>query len=98
MARLKVLPTALAAGFTWGIGVLLLGRVSGGGWGARLVEVLSSVYLGYASTFLGGLIGGLWAFADGFLAGLVLAFFYNAFAGPRSEPVSILKRTEQPAH
>jgi hypothetical protein len=28
----------------------------------------------------------------------VLAFFYNAFAGPPAESVSILKHTEQPAH
>lgn len=97
MAKLKVVPAALAVGLTWGVGVLLLGWVSGGGWGGRLVDVLSSVYVGYASTFLGGLIGGVWAFADGFVAGLVLAFFYNVFAGPRSEPVSVLKRTEQPA-
>jgi len=96
--RLRVVSVALAAGLTWGFGVLLLGWVSGGGWGGRLVDVLSSVYVGYAPTFLGGLIGGAWAFVDGFVAGLVLAFFYNAFAGPRSEPVSILKQTEQPAH
>ena len=96
--RLRVSAVALAAGLTWGIGVLLLGWLSGGGWGGRLVEVLSSVYVGYASTFLGGLVGGAWAFVDAFVAGLVLAFLYNAFAGPRSEPVSIRKPAEQPAH
>ena len=96
--RLRIVPVALAFGLTWGIGVMLLGWVSGIGWGGRLVDVLSSVYVGYASTFLGGLIGGAWAFVDGFIAGLLLAFLYNVFAGPRSEPASILKPSEQPAH
>ena len=96
--RLRIVPVALAFGLTWGIGVMLLGWVSGIGWGGRLVDVLSSVYVGYASTLLGGLIGGAWAFVDGFVAGLLLAFLYNVFAGPRSESVSVLKRSEQPAH
>ena len=96
--RLRIVPVALAFGLTWGIGVMLLGWVSGIGWGGRLVGVLSSVYVGYASTFLGGLIGGAWAFVDGFVAGLLLAFLYNVFAGPRSESVSVLKPSEQPAH
>ena len=96
--RLRIVPVALAFGLTWGIGVMLLGWVSGIGWGGRLVDVLSSVYVGYASTFLGGLIGGAWAFVDGFVAGLLLAFLYNVFAGPRSESISILKPSEQPAH
>ncbi len=96
--RLRIVPVALAFGLTWGIGVMLLGWVSGIGWGGRLVDVLSSVYVGYASTFLGGLIGGAWAFVDGFVAGLLLAFLYNVFAGPRSESVSVLKPSEQPAH
>ncbi len=98
MTKLRVVPVGLAIGFTWGIGVLLLGWISAAGWGARLVDVLSSLYLGYAPTLLGGLVGGLWAFVDGFLGGLVLAFLYNAFAGERAEPISILEQTDQPAH
>jgi hypothetical protein len=81
MTRLRLVPLALAFGATWGLAILLLGWVSATGWGARLVEVFSSLYLGYTSTFLGAVIGGLWAFGDAFLGGLVLAFFYNALAG-----------------
>lgn len=98
MTKLKVVPMALALGVIWGMGIMLLGWVSAAGWGTKLVEVLSSLYLGYASTFLGGAIGGLWAFGDGFLAGLLLTVFYNKFAGEkRSEPIHLFNQTEQPA-
>jgi hypothetical protein len=99
MEKLKVIPLALGLGVTWGIGIMTLGWISAAGWGARVVEALSSVYLGFASTFLGGVIGGLWAFADGFLGGLILAALYNYFAAWRhGEEPSILKHSEQPAH
>ncbi len=99
MAKLKVVPMALGAGVTWGLGMLFLGWVSATGWGAKIVEVLSSLYVGYASTFLGGVIGGLWGFADAFLAGLLLTLLYNAFAaGRRAQHVSVLGQTEQVAH
>ena len=82
MTRLKVVPMAMALGVTWGTGIMLLGWVAAAGWGSKPVEVLSSLYLGYGPSFLGGVIGGLWAFGDAFLAGLLLAFFYNAFGRP----------------
>lgn len=79
--------------------MLLLGWISVRGWGARVVEVLSSLYIGFASTFWGGVIGGLWGFADAFLAGLVFALLYNAFAHRGlPERATILGHTEQPAH
>jgi hypothetical protein len=86
-------------GITWGLGMVCLGWIAAAGWGVKIVEALSSLYLGFAATFVGGLIGGLWGFADAFLAGLVLAFPYNGFAGwKHAENVSILGQTEQPAH
>ena len=98
MAKLKVVPMALGMGLTWGLAILLLGWISAAGWGVRIVEVLSSLYLGFAPTFLGGVIGGLWAFVDGFLAGLALAWLYNVFAaGRRAERVPSLDRPGQPA-
>lgn len=99
MERLRVVPLALGLGTTWGLGILFLGWIAAAGWGVRLVQVLSSLYVGFAPTFLGGLIGGLWAFVDAFLAGVILALLYNAFsAARRGERVSILDRSEQPAH
>jgi hypothetical protein len=99
MARLKVVPMALGMGITWGLGMMCLGWVSAAGWGVKIVEALSSLYLGFSGTFVGGVIGGLWGFADAFLAGLVLALLYNGFVGwKHEEDVSILSHTEQPAH
>jgi hypothetical protein len=46
--------------------------------GTRLVDLLSSLYVGLRPTFLGGIIGGLWAFADAFLAGVVFTLVFNA--------------------
>lgn len=99
MAKIRAVPMAFGVGVTWGIGIMLLGWVSAAGWGMKLVEVLSSLYLGYAPTFLGGVIGGLWGFVDGFFAGLVVSLLYNAFAGRKySERVAILDQVGQTAH
>lgn len=99
MTKLRVLPMAFGLGVTWGIGIMLLGWVSAAGWGTKLVEVLSSLYLGYASAFLGGVIGGIWGFGDGFFAGLVLSLLYNAFARAKhSEGIHIFDQAEQPMH
>lgn len=99
MTKLRVVPMALGLGVTWGIGIMLLGWVSAAGWGTKLVEVLSSLYLGYTSTFLGGVIGGLWGFVDAFFAGLVVSLLYNAFAsGKHSEHIHIFNQAEQPVH
>ncbi|MGE5276893.1 MAG: bacteriophage holin [Acidobacteriota bacterium] len=99
MTRLRVVPMALGLGVTWGMGIMLLGWISASGWGARFVDVLSSLYLGYSSTFAGGVIGGLWAFGDAFLGGLVLALLYNALAGRgRAEKAAGFSRSAQPAH
>lgn len=47
-------------------------------YGAAWVNVVSSVYVGFDATPLGVLIGGVWAFAQGYVFGFVLAYVYNA--------------------
>lgn len=80
MATINVKACTLAAGVLWGLGVLVLGWMAAAGWGAGMVQVLGSVYLGYTATFLGGIIGGVWAFVDGAVAGAIFAWLYNSFA------------------
>lgn len=46
-------------------------------WGVDIVEVMSSLYIGFATTFLGGIIGALWGFVDGVICGILVAVFYN---------------------
>ena len=62
---------------TWGAGVLMLGLIGVIGWGRAVVDVLGSLYLGFRPTLLGSVIGGAWAFVDGALAGVVVAWLYN---------------------
>jgi hypothetical protein len=46
-------------------------------WGAPLVRIMGSVYLGYSATFLGIIVGMLWGFAKGFLAGYLFILIYQ---------------------
>ncbi len=39
--------------------------------------VLSSLYIGYAPSFVGSVAGTVWAFADGFIGGVIVAWLYN---------------------
>jgi hypothetical protein len=48
-------------------------------WGTELVTAMSSLYIGYDATFLGSILGAIWAFVDGFIAGVVIAWVYNRF-------------------
>jgi hypothetical protein len=77
MMRLSVKGLGLALGVTWGAGVLMLGLIGAIGWGRAVVDVLGSLYLGFRPTLLGSVIGGAWAFVDGALAGVVVAWLHN---------------------
>ena len=79
-ARLCVLSFALAIALTWGLGVLVAGLGAACyGWGAAFVDVLGSIYIGYAPTVGGSFIGFLWGFVDGFIGGAIFALLYNYF-------------------
>lgn len=79
MQRLSIKGLGLALGLTWGAGVFLLGLAGALGWGRPIVELLGSGYLGYGPSLGGSLIGGLWAFVDGAVGGIVIAWLYNRF-------------------
>ncbi|MDE1873539.1 MAG: hypothetical protein KGI04_00240 [Candidatus Micrarchaeota archaeon] len=71
---------ALAAGTLWGLGVFGLGIIStatGGTYGAQFISTFGSVYLGYAPTLLGSVIGGILAFIDGAIAGAIFGWVYT---------------------
>lgn len=46
-------------------------------WGVNLVYLTGEVYLGFAPTLPGSIIGGFWGFLDGFLGGFLIAWIYN---------------------
>ncbi len=77
--KFSVIGLALGVGIYWGLSMVVAGWTSIFGWGNDFVSTMASLYVGYEPSFIGGIIGGIWGFADGFIAGGVLAFFYNMF-------------------
>ena len=78
--KLNIKALAVAIGALWAFSVLLLAWMAAFGWGREMVTVLASLYLGYAPTFLGGIIGAVWAFIEGAIAGAIIAWLYNMVA------------------
>jgi hypothetical protein len=77
---LGVISFGLAFGVTAAIATFILGvMASAFGWGITLAQVLSSIFLGFGPTFVGAIAGAVWAFVDGFIVGLLIAWFYNRF-------------------
>ena len=80
MEKLNIKALAVGLGVSWAVCMLFLGWVSIFGWGTKFVEMMSSVYIGFTPTFLGGIIGAVWGFIDGAIGGAIIAFVYNAIA------------------
>lgn len=80
MNKCRPLALGIAIGVLWGVYVFLAGIVAMFGWGTALVETLASLYLGYGASIIGAIIGAIWAFVDGLVAGVVIAWIYNMVA------------------
>jgi len=78
--KLNVKAITFSFGIVCGIYMLFLGWVAYGGWGSDIVKIISSFYIGFKPTFVGGIIGGIWGFFDGAIFGLILGFLYNALS------------------
>jgi len=79
-STLGVISFGLALGTAWAIGVVVLAAMAGlFGWGVPLAAVLQSLYLGYGPSFVGAIAGAVWAFVDGFIFGVLVAWLYNRF-------------------
>lgn len=79
-ATLGVISFGLALGVTAAIFVFILGVVATAfGWGLQLAASLSSLFIGYGPTFIGAIAGAVWAFVDGLIAGVLIAWLYNRF-------------------
>ena len=76
---MKCSPNALgvALGVLWALYVFCIGIAAMYGWGVALVAALASLYIGYAASVGGAVIGAIWAFVDGYIAGIVIAYVYN---------------------
>jgi hypothetical protein len=82
--KLDVKAFALAVAWLWALVVLLMGEIGWTGLGTRFVDALGSVYVGYAPTVLGGIIGGVWGFLDGLVSGALFAWVYNSISARAS--------------
>ena len=76
--KLNVKVFALTVGLFWGFGLLfltwwiiLLDGASG------TVTLIGKVYRGYNISFIGSLIGFVWAFVDGIIGGAIFGWLYN---------------------
>ena len=78
----KIQPVAfgVAIGVIWAIYIFCAGITAMFGWGGALVQVMASLYIGYDASILGAIIGAIWAFVDGLVAGAVIAWIYNVVA------------------
>ncbi len=78
MAKLDLKAFGLSLGIVWGFAMLSLGLINMGyHWGSGIVEVMSTLYIGYKSTVLGSITGGIWGFFDAGIGGVVVAWLYN---------------------
>jgi hypothetical protein len=78
----KCQPVALgvAVGVLWAIYVFCAGIFAMFHWGTALVTTIASFYIGYGASVGGAIIGAIWAFVDGFVAGAIVAWIYNLIA------------------
>jgi len=78
MEKFNVKALAIAGGVAWGALILFVGLTSTFfSWGNGFVDVMASIYIGFAPTLLGSIIGTLWALVDGALIGALIAWVYN---------------------
>lgn len=78
MKKLDVLALSVSLGIVWGLVVMCLAWCAMFGWGSKVVDVISSIYIGYDATVVGGFVGLAWGFVDCFILGAILALIYNA--------------------
>lgn len=78
--RLQPVPLGIAVGVLWAAYVFFAGIFAMFDWGVALVNVLGSFYLGYDASILGAILGAIWAFVDGLVGGVVVAWLYNMLA------------------
>ena len=78
--KLRPLALGLAGGIVWGASIFVATFwILITGSAGTTIALIGKFYLGYSVSIGGAFIGLVWGFADGFVAGLVIAWLYNAF-------------------
>lgn len=72
----------LAGGVLWGVSMFVMTWVNQWcGYGTEFLNLIATVYPGYALSAMGSFIGLAWGFADGFIGLFLLGWLYNKFGG-----------------
>ena len=86
---LGVISFRLALGLVSAIYVFVLGIVASlFGWGVPVAMSLASLFIGFGPSFVGAIAGAVWAFVNGLIAGVLIAWFYNRFLLRRRAHIS----------
>lgn len=80
MNKLQPMALGISFGVLWSASIFLLGIAAMFGWGDALVVAFASLYIGYKASIVGAVIGAIWAFVDGFIGGVAIAWVYNKVA------------------
>jgi len=83
--KLNVKAFSLTCGILWALTILLITYwIVISGSGGKTLSLISKFYFGYSVSWLGGIIGALWGFVDGFISGAVFSWLYNKLVGEKS--------------
>ena len=84
--KLTTKALALASAILWGVAMLGMGLANliWANYGRQFLQMVASVYPGYHATrsVAEVIVGTLYGFVDGLIAGAVFAWLYNQFARP----------------
>jgi len=84
--KLSIKSLALASGILWGVAMLGMGLANliWANYGQLFLQMMASAYPGYHATrsIAEVIVGTLYGFVDGLIAGAVFAWLYNQFARP----------------
>jgi hypothetical protein len=80
--KLDIRAFGLALGILWGASLIFFGllAMAAPDYCSDFVRAIGSKYIGYAASFSGSIIGGIWGFIDAGIGGLILAWLYNKLA------------------
>jgi ribose/xylose/arabinose/galactoside ABC-type transport system permease subunit len=77
MEKLSVKGLTISIGALGSYCTLLMGITAMFGYGTVFVKDLSSIYIGYDATPIGILLGLVYGFLDGAVAGFIISYVYN---------------------
>lgn len=81
--KLNVKACAQALGLVWGLIMMFMVWTSCLGWQVQTVEMMKHSYIGVESSFIGGVVAFAWGFVVGLVTGGLFAYFYNRLVGKK---------------